>query len=69
MLAHSFGILEMWVWIPLKSGMKPHFHTEGDHSSVFAESGSELCSRSELCRSTVHYAKEKKPEEFGQDVD
>lgn len=23
--------------IPLKSGMKPHFHTEGDHSSVFAE--------------------------------
>ena len=37
MLAHSFGILEMWVWIPLKTGMKPHFHTLGEHSSVFAE--------------------------------
>lgn len=26
----------MWVWIPLKSGMKPYFHTVSDRS-VFAE--------------------------------
>lgn len=37
MLAHCFGILEMCVWIPLKSSMKPLFHAVGDHSSVFAE--------------------------------
>lgn len=37
MLVHSFRILETCVWIPLKSGMKPHFHTACDHSSVFAE--------------------------------
>lgn len=49
--------------------MKPHFHTVGEHFSLCRKTGSELCSGSELCTSTVHYAKEKKPEEFGQDAD
>lgn len=35
MLGNSFRNSE--IWIPLKSGMKPHSHTVGDHSSVIAE--------------------------------
>lgn len=34
-LRNSFGNLE--IWIPLMSGVKPHFHTVSDHYSVMAE--------------------------------